>query len=300
MIVGIDIRDAAAARRNPIQYSRIERFEECQYGAGRADLLQLGQLVRFQDLTGGDDILHPRDHKGNDGHGLAHASRLGDHADLDDLRLDLVETRKQPVLARGVRDQDARCPGNGRRLHDVPDPQDELVAPPADTCIDGHFVQLDLSRGKVGLRAGLLRRQNRRNARFRRLLGSRRGINGSLSGRHERLKFFDLARGHDVGVALLQLGLGAQFILRLFQSPLRLLELALAGQDVRLGRYYPGLHFYDVSTSLLAPGFLSRAVKLEQTVALFYLFVVADIHLRYPAADFSIDRDGPEQRSDVG
>ena len=83
MVVGIDIGDAAATRRDVIQYSRIERFEESQHGSGRADLLQLGQLIGLDDLAGGDDILHLRDHKGDDGHRLADASRLGHHADLE-------------------------------------------------------------------------------------------------------------------------------------------------------------------------------------------------------------------------
>ena len=137
---------------------------------------------------------------------------------LSDLRLDLVESGKQPVLARGLRDEDARRPGYRRRLHDVSDPQDELVDPPVDTGIGDHFVELDLSCGKVCLGAGLLRRQNRRKARFRRLLGSRRGIDGSLPCRHERLELFDLARGNDVGIALLQGRLGPQFILRLLRG----------------------------------------------------------------------------------
>ena len=146
---------------------------------------------------------------------LAHARGLGCYADLDYLGFELIESRHEMVLTRALRNEDARCPGKGCWLNDIPDPQHELVVPAVGACADGHFVQLYRGCGKLGLRARLLRRQNRRNSRLRRLLGSRRGVNLPLSCRHKRLKLFDFTCGNNVSVALLQLRLGPQFILRL-------------------------------------------------------------------------------------
>ena len=142
------------------------------------------------------------DDQRNDGHRLTDASRLGDHADLEHLGLDLVEPRKQPLFARALGNENAGRPGDRRRLHDVARPQDELIDPSVDAGMDRHFVQLDLSCRKLRLRARLLRRQDGREARFCRRFGGGRRVDVALPCRHEGLQLLELARCDDVRIAL--------------------------------------------------------------------------------------------------
>ena len=82
--------------------------------------------------------------------GLVTQVRLGRHADLDNLRLELVESRCELVLARALRNEDARCPGKWRWLNDIPDLQDELVDPPVDTRTDRSFCRVLPSLRQAG------------------------------------------------------------------------------------------------------------------------------------------------------
>ena len=132
------------------------------------------------------------------------------------------------------------------------------------------------------------------------MLGSHRGINASLSRVHGRLKLFDITRSNNVGVALPQFLLGPQFVNRLLQVPLGLLNLALGGQDVGFSGRHPRLHFDNAAASARERGFLPGAVQLEQTVALFHMLIIADIDLRHPTTDLGIYRNGSEQGGDVG
>jgi hypothetical protein len=116
------------------------------------------------------------------------------------LRLDLVESCCELVLARALRNEDACRPGKCRWLKDISDRRDELVDPAGDACADPHFVELYLRCGKLGLRAPLLGRNYRRNACLRRLLGGRCGINLPPS---RSRQLFDFTRGNNVSVALL-------------------------------------------------------------------------------------------------
>ena len=114
-MIRIDICDAATSRRDAVQSALIERIEPRQHSSGRADLLHLGQLVCSNNLSGGDHVLYLGDDKRNDGHGPTNAGCLAYHADLEHLRLDLIEACKKPLspAPSGIRMPAALVTGAG-------------------------------------------------------------------------------------------------------------------------------------------------------------------------------------------
>src|ERR1700733_2881048 len=106
VVIGINICDAAASRRHAVQSTLIERIEPCQNGAGRANLLHLGELGCSKNLSGSNHVLYLGDDKGDDGHRFADARRLADHTDLEHLRLDLIEACKKSALSGTLRNED--------------------------------------------------------------------------------------------------------------------------------------------------------------------------------------------------
>src|SRR5580704_8748429 len=67
VMIGIEIRNAAAARRNVVEPAFVERFEINQDRARATELRQVGQLIGLQYLAGRDDVLHACDDQRNNG-----------------------------------------------------------------------------------------------------------------------------------------------------------------------------------------------------------------------------------------
>ena len=100
-VAGVGVGRATAAGRNVVKLAGIEGIHEHRDRPGRRNLLDVDQKVRRPDLAGGDDVLNLRDDDGNDGEGLGGACDLPEHADLQDLRLDLAETGHHDVARIG-------------------------------------------------------------------------------------------------------------------------------------------------------------------------------------------------------
>lgn len=91
VIAGIGIGNATAPRRDALQRTGKERFEEDGQRSRLRQLLHVNKLVRGPQLPSGNDVLYLGDDHRNDGEGFADAGGLGDHACPHHLRLDLVE-----------------------------------------------------------------------------------------------------------------------------------------------------------------------------------------------------------------
>ena len=83
------------------------------------------------------------------------------------------------------------------------------------------------------------------------MLRSVHGIDRTLAAGDSHLELFDVALRHDAGVALLQLALDVQFVLRLFQPALCFLELAFRLQNIGLRRQHRSVDFSDLALGRL-------------------------------------------------
>ena len=136
----------------------------------------------------------------------------------------------QACPAGALRDQDA-----GRtheRVDDVADPQRELLHSPIHASADDGLRQIHLGLGQRRFGAGLLRREQRGDPRFGRLLGGGRGIDRALAALDGNLQPLDVAHGDGAGVAPVELLLGLQFVHGLLVGAPGFLDLAFRRQDV--------------------------------------------------------------------
>jgi hypothetical protein len=106
------------------------------------------------------------------------------------------------------------------------------------------------------------------------------------------LQLLDFAACHDVGVALVQLFLGLQFVDGLLQGALGLLDLALRPGEIRLGDDRRGVDLDDLAPRDLQSRLLLGAVQAQDPVSPLHLAADPDIGLRYPADPFRQDGKG--------
>src|SRR4051794_30431408 len=125
VIAGVSVDDAAAPRRDAFEAAFVKRFDIGENRARTSDILRLDQLLSTSELSGSDVVLHAGDHHRNDDPRLRYAGCLRDHADLQDLSLDLAEAGLQRAPPRPVRNQHA-CRAH-QLIDDVTSADQELL-----------------------------------------------------------------------------------------------------------------------------------------------------------------------------
>src|SRR5262249_35350971 len=140
MIVRIGIGDAAAAGRDIVDPTLVERFEKRKKSAWTRHVLHIDQLFAATKLAGSNVILYVRDHHRDDGKGLRYARDLGHHSGFHDLCFNLPETSLQASPTGTFRDQDSGW--THEWIDNIAHAQRELLYLPAHAGPDHSFLQL--------------------------------------------------------------------------------------------------------------------------------------------------------------